>query len=77
MGNTIQHPRKRPRKRSLNWRALWWLISREAAWTILRGFQWSRPPSTFPARFSRIPMSQLHVRCERLLLRLPSRRYYP
>lgn len=37
MGNTIRHPRKRPRQRSLNWRACWWLIATEALYTGWRG----------------------------------------
>lgn len=37
MGNTIRTPRKRPRVRSLNWRALWWLIATEALYTAWRG----------------------------------------
>lgn len=37
MSNTIRRPRKRPRKRSSNFRSLWWLVRQEAAFQILWG----------------------------------------
>lgn len=42
--NTIRRPRKRPRKKSANFRALWWVLTREAVVTLVLswGDMWSR-----------------------------------
>lgn len=36
MGNTIRRPRRRPRVKSVNFRALWWLVRWEACWAVWR-----------------------------------------
>ena len=47
MSNTIRQPRKRPRRTSVNFRSLWWLLAREAAWQILCKRQgYTLPPYT-------------------------------
>lgn len=33
--NTLRRPRRRPRVESVNFRTLWWVLAREAAWRVI------------------------------------------
>lgn len=75
--NSIKRPRKRPRVRSVNFRVLWWLIAREAAWSIL--WPGAGPARRPEARHWLVTAGTGYLRrfCERFLREHPQRRYYP
>ncbi len=77
MSNTIRHPRKRPRVKSVNFRSLWWLITREAAWLVMSGSE-GRPGTRYTRRGFAGSETYYAVRLAEALLRYrPERRYIP
>lgn len=47
----IARPRLRPRKRSVNFRPLWWVVTREAALHVLFPEWWADEPESAPRRW--------------------------
>jgi len=75
--NSIRRPRRRPRVRSCNFRSLWWLVAREAAWVVVTGSY----VGTFAAgsrRLFALPSTdQVVRRAWREIERYPGSAYYP
>lgn len=77
MGNTIKQQRRRPRKRSVNFRAFWWLVFREAYFSITSASPWLPDQRSRRQAISMMRPDNMR-RWVRYLLHLdPSRRYYP
>ncbi len=75
--NTISRPRKRPRRRSCNFRSLWWLVRMEAMVRITWPYMAEMPdPLARRLLLSRPPSTRLG-RAYRVLELNDSRRYYP
>jgi hypothetical protein len=73
--NTIRRARRRPRVRSFNLRALWWLLTREAQYQVLYGHLGRE--ANFECR-TLVALSQstrLSAQCARVLRLDPRRRF--
>ncbi len=75
--NTIQRPRRRPRVRSVNFRALWWLVVREAAWCVACRHpalhSWPRARQSF-GQFTTFAVVRI---ARRYIAQCAAARYYP
>ena len=75
--NTIRHPRKRPRKTSINFRTLGWLIRREAAWMIVSPAPHVRMYRERAVDFVRLTSARAERQARETLRTEPQRRYVP
>ncbi len=66
--------RKRPRRRSVCFRSIWWLVQREAAWNIMGGARWKKRGPWSRREFSRSDTYYVRRLAEELLRYCPSRR---
>jgi hypothetical protein len=73
--NSIRRPRKRPRKNSVNFDALWWVLVREAALRVLRpNVSGSTLDRLFRSELCSVPTDALRVRVRQRLNFNPDRR---
>lgn len=76
MSNTINRPRKRPRVKSSNFRALWWAMHRQAALCIMSPVTAHRRPHPYVSRTARARKSTIERWTRRILEAFPEWRYY-
>jgi hypothetical protein len=75
--NTLDRPRKRPRKLSVNFRTLWWLLVREA---FVRVYYRTESSRCYQHQLDAVRSSETHRligRASQILRYQPERRYYP
>lgn len=77
MSNTIRRPRKRPRRRSSSLRVLFWLIRREAAFTVLAPLMYGADAPHSRARFLRKDWRWITRRFQRPYSFYPGGKYLP
>ena len=77
MSNTVNRPRKRPRKRSSNFRSLWALLWREAAYKFLVGRFGYEPGHPTRTAIWRTDSRRLRRLIARTLRAYPERRTLP
>lgn len=76
--NTIKRPRRRPRVDSVNFRALGWLVTREAALRVIAPYAIGGPnESTARADLVSVPTETIQRRVRRWLNFRPDRRISP
>lgn len=75
MGNSIAVARRRPRVRSVNFRSVWWLVLREAAWRVLCEPHRSHPWVVGRAQFMRLRGDHLQNAVGRVIRQEPRRRW--
>jgi len=75
--NTIRRPRKRPRVKSVNFRTLWWLLVREAYWSIASLPQLPAFGARLRRNLAKRPTWWVRRRAEEFLALWPTRRFRP
>lgn len=77
MGNTIRRPRSRPRVKSVNFRALWWLVAREAYVQMLLGAVSLKDEADLRRVVALRSLSSLRGTAERWVEKYPQWRWKP
>lgn len=77
MSNTIRRPRRRPRVKSVNFRALWWLVHREVCFLVLHHRTAQYQGLGARASVRRVRRDRLTFFVGDELRRHPGWRYYP
>lgn len=77
MPNSIRVPRNRPRRRSVNFRSFFWLLTREAGWRIVTGSEFHDGHAWSPTLWCRRSTGEVRKLARAVVSHYPERERYP